>query len=106
METRRLLEICWPHVNEHASVGDDDLVGTKDKLDLHQYLQKMTGLFEPYPRVNEIEDELRNGNFGRIRDQLRAAEIHPKQRIPQEIKTACDNHQDRMKEVWEAWPNV
>jgi TIR domain len=104
VETRRLMEAYRPILISLAKPGDERLVQSYDQLKLHRYLQELTGLFSPRPEVNEIAERLRDGDVKAVEEQLRKAEIHPKERIDPNTVKDCDEHQSLMREIWEEWP--
>lgn len=103
-ETKRLMEAYRPTLIRLAKPGDKRLVESYDQLNLHLYLQKLTGLFSPRPEVNEVAERLSNGDVETVEKQLRKAEIHPKDRIDPNTVKDCDEHQSLMREIWEKWP--
>lgn len=104
VETRRLMEDYRPILISLAKPGDERLVQSYDQLKLHRYLQELTGLFSPGPEVNEVAERLRDGDVEAVKEQLRKAEIHPKERIDPNTVKDCDEHQSLMREIWEKWP--
>jgi hypothetical protein len=104
VETRRLMEAYRPIMIRLAKPGDKRLVQSCDQLELHRYLQELTGLFSPRPEVNEVAERLRAADVEAVEKQLRKAEIHPKERIDPDTIEDCDQHQSAMREIWKKWP--
>jgi len=106
IETRRLIETYRPVIIDHAKPGDEELVRSYDELNLHSYLQELTGLFDPRPGVNKITEQLRKGDVDAVKQELKGAEIHPKERVDSEAIEACDGRQIAIKRIWEQWPVI
>lgn len=104
VETRQLMNAYKTKMVKLAKPGDDRLVQSYDQLKLHLYLQKLTGLFSPRPEVNQVAERLRHGDLEGVEKELRRAEIHPKERIHPQTISDCDEHQTKMREIWETWP--
>jgi hypothetical protein len=106
VETRRLTEMYRPVLIAHAKPGDEQLVRSYDELNLHRFLQELTGLFDPRPGVNEIIERLRKADVDAVKQELRQAEIHPKGRIEPKTIRACDRMQSAIRKIWEQWPII
>jgi hypothetical protein len=104
IETRRLIQAYRPVIIEHAKPGDEELVRSYDQLNLHSYVQELTGLFDPRPGVYKITEQLRRGNVDVVKLELKGAEIHPKERIDPKVIQACNKRQSEIKGIWEQWP--
>ena len=104
IETRRLIQTYRPVIIEHAKPGDEELVRSYDQLNLHSYVQELTGLFDPRPSVYKITEQLRRGNVDAVKLELKGAEIHPKERIDLKVIEACNKRQSEIKRIWEQWP--
>jgi hypothetical protein len=91
---------------DHARPGDEELVRSYDQLNLHSYLQELTGFFDPRPGVNKITEQLRKGDVDAVKLELKGAEIHPKERIDSKAIEACDGRQIAIKKIWEQWPVI
>jgi hypothetical protein len=104
IETRRLIQTYRPVIIEHAKPGDEELVRSYDQLNLHRYVQELTGLFDPRPSVYKITEQLSGGNVDKVKLELKGAEIHPKERIDLKVIEACNKRQSEIKGIWEQWP--
>lgn len=106
LETRQLIETYRPFIIAHARLGDEELVRSYDQLNLHSYLQEMTGLFHPRPGISKITEQLGRGDFNAATQELQGAEIRPKERIDPEVSEACDEKQSAIRKIWEQWPVI
>jgi hypothetical protein len=71
IETRRLMEAYRAVMIDHAKPGDEELVRSYDQLNLHRFLQELTGLFKPRPAVNEITERLQKAMLRPLRRNWR-----------------------------------
>lgn len=106
IETRQLIEIYRPVIIAHAKPGDEELVRSYDQLNLHSYLQELTGLFDPRPGISKITEQLSSGDFNAVKQELQRAEIRPKERIDPKTREACDEKQSSIRKIWEQWPII
>jgi hypothetical protein len=106
IETRRLMEAYRAVMIDHAKPGDEELVRSYDQLNLHRFLQELTGLFKPRPAVNEITERLQKGDVEAVKKELERAEIRPKERIGSTAIKACDGTQKGIKRIWKQWPII
>jgi len=104
VETRRLMEAFRPIMIRLEKAGDEALVQSYDQIKLHRYLQELTRLFSPRPEIGEIAERLREGDLEAVKEELRKAEIHPKERIDPNTVKNCDERQTLMREIWGKWP--
>jgi hypothetical protein len=106
IETRHLIKTYRPVIIAHAQPGDEELVRSYDHLNLHSYLQELTGLFDPRPGVNKITEQLRRGDVDAVKRELEGAEIRPKERIDPKVIEGCDEKQSAIRKIWEQWPII
>lgn len=104
LETKRLLEAYRRVIIGLAEVGDEKLIRSFDQLKLHLYLQRLSKLFSPPPRVDDLKELLKSGEIEAAKKCLQKTEIRPKERIDVDVVAECDKHQSMMKNIWEQWP--